>query len=74
MKVKQLVIRLLQEDQELEIGYEITSGARRFFDPNISIDESLVLNKYEYSGMSNLGLMPLTDYKHLITDKVLILK
>lgn len=74
MKVKQLVLRLLQEDQELEIGYEITSGARRFFDPNISIDESLVLDKYEYSEMSNLGLMSLTDYKHLITDKVLILK
>lgn len=74
MKVKHLVLRLLQEDQESDIGFEIQSGSRRFFDPNISIDESLVLDKYEYSEMSNLGLMPLTDYKHLITDKVLILK
>jgi hypothetical protein len=74
MKVKHLVLRLLQEDQESEIGYEIKSGSRRFFDPGISVGESLVLDKYEYSEMSNLGLMPLTDYKHLVTNKVLILK
>jgi hypothetical protein len=74
MKVKHLVLRLLQEDQESDIGFEIQSGSRRFFNPDISITKSLVLDRYEYSEMSNLGLMPLTDYRHLKTDKVLTLK